>query len=85
MRLRWRSGHGATGSTGTNAAAESQNSLYEKELIEREGPWAGTADVMLATLEWVAWYNRERLHSACGYVPPEEFEETTTHARGIWC
>jgi putative transposase len=30
---------------------------------------------MLATLEWVAWHNKERLHSTCGYVPPGEFEE----------
>src|SRR5277367_6991282 len=67
---------GRKGDSYDNAAAESLNSLYKKELIEREGPWAGTADVMLATLEWVAWYNRERLHSACGYVPPEEFEES---------
>jgi putative transposase len=57
------------------AAAESLNSLYKKELIEREGPWRGTDDVMLATLEWVDWYNTERLHSACKYIPPKEYEE----------
>jgi putative transposase len=66
---------GRKGDSYDNAAAESLNSLYKKELIEREGPWRGTEDVMLATLEWVAWYNRERLHSACGYVPPKEYEE----------
>jgi putative transposase len=67
---------GRKGDSYDNAAAEALNSLYKKELIEREGPWSGTADVTLATLEWVAWYNRERLHSACGYAPPEEFEES---------
>jgi putative transposase len=36
-----------------DAAAESLNSLCKKELIEWEGPWRGTNDVMLATLEWV--------------------------------
>lgn len=65
---------GSKGDSYDNAAAEALNSLYKKELIEREGPWVGTADVMLATLDWVAWYNRERLHSACGHIPPEEFE-----------
>jgi putative transposase len=66
---------GRKGDSYDNAAAEALNSLYKKELIERDGPWSGTADVMLATLEWVAWYNRERLHSSCDYLPPEEFEE----------
>lgn len=67
-----------------NAAAEALNSLYKKELIEREGPWSGTADVMLATLDWVAWYNKERLHSACGHIPPEEFEENYyTHQESL--
>ena len=73
---------GHKGDSYDNAAAEALNSLYKKELIERQGPWSGTADVMLATLEWVAWYNRERLHSACGYVPPDEFEENYYADRG---
>ena len=51
------------------------NSLYKKELIDRDGPWDGVRDVTFATMEWVAWYNGERLHSACGYIPPKEFEE----------
>jgi putative transposase len=72
---------GRKGDSYDNAAAEALNSLYKKELIEREGPWSGTADVMLATLEWVAWYSRERLHSSCGYMPPEEFEEIHYAAR----
>ena len=67
---------GRKGDSYDNAAAEALNSLYKKELIEREGPWSGMADVMLATLEWVDWYNRERLHSSCGYVPPKEYEES---------
>lgn len=66
---------GSKGDSYDNAAAESLNSLYKKELIEPEGPWEGVTDVTLATLEWVAWYNKERLHSACGYAPPEEFED----------
>jgi putative transposase len=66
---------GRKGDSYDNAAAESLNSLYKKELIDREGPWHGVDDVMLATLEWVDWYNTERLHSACGYIPPKEYEE----------
>lgn len=49
------------------------NSLYKRELIDWEGPWAGVGDVTVATMEWVAWYNSERLHSACGNIPPKEF------------
>jgi putative transposase len=66
---------GSKGDSYDNAAAESVNSLYKRELIDREGPWNGAGDVTLATLEWVAWYNNQRLHSACGNIPPKEFEE----------
>ncbi|MCD6252326.1 MAG: integrase core domain-containing protein, partial [Psychrobacter sp.] len=36
---------------------------------------AGVNDVELATLEWVDWFNRTRLHSTIGYVSPFEFEK----------
>ena len=65
---------GRKGDSYDNAAAESLNSLYKRELIDREGPWDGATDVTMATMEWVAWYNRERLHSACGDLPPKEYE-----------
>ena len=73
---------GRKGDSYDNAAAEALNSLYKKEPSQdREGPWRGVEDVMLATLEWVDWYNSERLHSACGYMPPKNMRITTTRAR----
>jgi putative transposase len=65
---------GRKGDSYDNAAAESVNSLYKKELINFEGPWHDAGDVTVATAEWVHWYNNERLHSECGYVPPIEYE-----------
>jgi putative transposase len=65
---------GSKGDSYDNAAAEAVNSLYKKELINREGPWRDAGDVTVATAEWVSWYNNERLHSACGNVPPSEYE-----------
>ena len=67
---------GSKGDSYDNAAAEAVNSLYKKELINREGPWQDAGDVTVATAEWVSWYNNERLHSACGNVPPAEYENT---------
>jgi putative transposase len=67
---------GSKGDSYDNAAAESLNSLYKKELIDFPGSsWEGVMDVTIATMEWVAWYNSERLHSYCGGIPPKEFEE----------
>jgi putative transposase len=65
---------GSKGDSYDNAAAETVNSLYKKELINREGPWQDAGDVTVATAEWVSWYNNERLHSACGDIPPAEYE-----------
>jgi putative transposase len=65
---------GSKGDSYDNAAAEAVNSLYKKELISREGPWEDAGQVTVATAEWVSWYNDGRLHSACGNIPPAEYE-----------
>jgi putative transposase len=65
---------GSRGDSYDNALAETVNGLYKAELIHRQGPWRTVEQVELATARWVAWWNRERLHGACGDVPPAEFE-----------
>jgi putative transposase len=67
---------GSKGDSYDNAAAESLNSLYKRELIDRLGPWNDLAEVTRVTMEWVAWYNSERLHSYCQGAPPFEYEES---------
>jgi putative transposase len=67
---------GSKGDSYDNAAAEAVNSLYKKELINREGPWQDAGHVTVATAEWVSWYNNDRIHSACENVPPAEYENT---------
>lgn len=66
---------GSVGDAYDNALAESVIGLYKTEVIYRRGPWRGFDDVEYATLEWVAWFNTQRLLEPLGYVPPAEFEE----------
>ena len=65
---------GSVGDGYDNALAESTIGLFKAERINRRGPWRTLADVEIATLEWVDWYNTERLHSACDRRPPAEYE-----------
>ncbi|HWB38078.1 MAG TPA: IS3 family transposase [Rugosimonospora sp.] len=71
---------GAIPSTGTvgdsydNALAETVNGLFKTELIRRRGPWRTVEQVELATLEWVWWWNNQRLHSELDYRTPVEAE-----------
>ena len=66
---------GRRGDSYDNALAESVIGLFKTEVIHRRGPWRGLADVELATLEWVWWFNHRRLLEPIGYLPPVEFEE----------
>jgi Integrase core domain len=36
--------------------------------------WRSRAELELATVEWVAWFNTARLHGSLGDIPPVEFE-----------
>ncbi|QHG10786.1 transposase (plasmid) [Moraxella osloensis] len=66
---------GTTGDSYDNALAESVNGLYKAEVIDYlKQEWDGVNDVALATLDWVHWYNHERLHSTNGYVSPVDAE-----------
>jgi transposase InsO family protein len=72
---------GRKGDSYDNALAESVNALYKKEVITPDGPWNDASEVTLATAEWVSWYDRERLHSWCGDIPPLEFEDAFWQGR----
>ena len=65
---------GSKGDSYDNALAETVNGLYKAELVERHGPWRSLDELELATLEYIDWFNHRRLHSACGYRPPAEYE-----------
>ena len=71
---------GAVPSTGTvgdsfdNAMAEAINNLYKTELIRQQGPWRTVEQVELATLEYVWWWNNQRLHGELDMRTPIEVE-----------
>jgi len=65
---------GSQGDAFDNALAESIIGLYKTEVIRHAGPWRGLEDVEFATLEWIAWFNQQRLLAPLGYVPPAEYE-----------
>lgn len=65
---------GSTGDSYDNAMAESINGLYKAEVIHRQS-WKNRAEVELATLAWVDWYNNRRLLERLGHIPPAEAEQ----------
>ncbi len=66
---------GSVGDSYDNALAESTIGLFKTEVINFIGPWKSVGQVEWETLKWIDWYNNERLHSAIGYVTPQEAEE----------
>ena len=44
-------------------------------MIHKRGPWKTKAAVELATLEWVSWFNHQRLLESIGDIPPAEAEQ----------
>ena len=65
---------GSRGDSYDNALAETINGLYKAEIIHRRGPWKSSESVEMATLEWVAWFNHQRLMEPLGYISPAEAE-----------
>jgi putative transposase len=65
---------GSRGDAYDNALAEATVGLFKTELTERRGPWRSLEQLELEVARWVQWYNERRLHEACRYLPPAEYE-----------
>lgn len=65
---------GSRGDSYDNALAESVIGLFKTEVIRQQGPWRNVDHVEFSTLDWVAWFNTQRLLEPLGYLPPAEFE-----------
>jgi putative transposase len=77
--------HGVLASVGTigdaydNALAESFVDSFKTELVA-DRVWRSRPQLELAVVEYVGWFNHQRLHEALGDMPPAEFEGL--HAAG---
>jgi len=64
---------GSVGDAYDNALAESFVDSYKTELIA-DRVWRTNAQLELATVAYVGWFNHRRLHSSIGNRPPVEHE-----------
>ena len=64
---------GSVGDAYDNAMAESFVDTFKTELIA-DRVWRTRSQLELAIVEWVAWFNNDRLHESLGDIPPAEFE-----------
>jgi putative transposase len=64
---------GSVGDAYDNAMAESFVDTFKTELIG-DRVWRTQTQLELAIVEWVAWFNNDRLHESLDDLPPAEFE-----------
>jgi putative transposase len=64
---------GSVGDAYDNALAESFVDSFKAELIA-DRVWRTRAQLELAVVEYIGWFNDSRLHQALGDLPPSEFE-----------
>jgi transposase InsO family protein len=64
---------GSVGDAYDNAMAESFVDTFKTELIA-DRVWRTRTQLEIAIVEWVAWFNNDRLHASLGDIPPAEFE-----------
>jgi putative transposase len=64
---------GSVGDAYDNAMAESFVDTFKTELIA-DRSWRSRTQLELAVVEYIAWFNDDRLHESLGDVSPVEFE-----------
>jgi transposase InsO family protein len=73
---------GSVGDAYDNAMAESFVDTFKTELLVGR-VWRSRSQLKLSVVEYVSWFNHERLHGSLGDRSPLEFE--SLYARpGIW-
>jgi putative transposase len=65
---------GTVGDALDNALAESWVDSIKTELIA-DRVWRTRAQLELDAVEYIGWFNHQRLHEALGDIPPVEFEQ----------
>ena len=70
---------GTVGDSYDNAMAETTIGLYKTELVWQQGPWRNVEQLELATLMYVEWFNKHRLHGELDYTTPTEHEQIYYH------
>ena len=65
---------GSVGDAYDNAMAESFVDSFKTELIA-DRVWVSRSRLELALVEYVGWFNHDRLHESLGDIPPVEFEQ----------
>jgi putative transposase len=71
---------GSVGDAYDNVMAESFVDSFKTELIA-DRVWHSRSQLELAVVEYIGWFNHDRLHQALGDIPPAEFEQH--HARRL--
>jgi putative transposase len=64
---------GSVGDAYDNALAESFVDTIKTELI-RDRVWRTRDQLELSVVEYLGWFNNDRLHESLGDIPPAEFE-----------
>jgi putative transposase len=64
---------GSVGDAYDNAMAESFVDSFKTELIA-DRVWRTRMQLELAIVEYVSWFNNDRLHESLDDIPPAEFE-----------
>jgi putative transposase len=78
---------GSVGDAYDNALAESFVDSFKTELIA-DRVWRSRPQLELAVVEYIGWFNHNRLHESLGDRPPAEFEaqallaQAAPHANG---
>jgi putative transposase len=66
---------GSVGDSYDNAMAEAPNGTFKAELAAPGGLWRTRAQLETEIIDWIYWYNEQRLHKQIGDLPPTEYEQ----------